>query len=211
MYEKAISLNPLNYEDHLKLGWFYANKGQMQRAQVELQKAVELYPTNFQTYVYLGKYWLKAKNQNLAFNNFILAFYLGRFNWPNIMRSIKEDIVNLDFFSLDEIRREFKLITYPQEASFSFKKQGFIHKQIPLKIKVYVKKGAQEVSLYRNKDAYHSFHWLNSTQELDIYELILESFASNVYLDDFEIRTNPLTNIEKIEFIYKFYPPHRLQ
>ncbi|MDP2922584.1 MAG: hypothetical protein Q8O30_02530 [Candidatus Omnitrophota bacterium] len=204
-YKKAIILNPLNYEYHLKLGWFYANKGDIKLAEDELLKAAQLHPTNFQVYLYLGKYYIKTKAEGKAFNNFILAiYYAGKCNWRMFTKAIKQDINNSSILFLDEKAEEIKLIILHTNSDFSFKNQGLPHEQIPLRIKAYVRKGVGGVSLTCKGDSYRFLHWVDSTPELEAYELSLDTFAQNVYLDDFEIRTNPPVNIEKIEFIYKF-------
>ena len=56
LYSRAVKLNPINFEYHLKLGWFYANRDD-ETAETELKKAIELYPKNFDVYLYLVKYY----------------------------------------------------------------------------------------------------------------------------------------------------------
>src|SRR3989338_6803849 len=56
LYKWAMKLNPVNFEYHLKLGWFYLGRNG-QKAEEELIKATELYPTDINVYRYLTKYY----------------------------------------------------------------------------------------------------------------------------------------------------------
>lgn len=205
LYKKAITLNPINYEYHLQLGWFYLNKGDTESAQNGLLKAAHLYPTNFQVYLYLSRYYLKLNDEGKAFNNLILSMhYAGKRAFRMIINAIKQDIGNSSALLLNEKAREVKFITYPINGEISFKHQGFPHEKIPLKIRVFVKKGSESVSLIYKGNIYKVLLWADNTPELDIYEINLDTFAADAYLDDFAIKISPPINTERIEFIYKF-------
>ena len=74
LYLKAIQLNPTNFEYHLKLGWFYADKDDKE-AEKEFKKSTQLYPSNYEIYLYLWKHYSKGEKSVKAFNN-LISFFL---------------------------------------------------------------------------------------------------------------------------------------
>jgi tetratricopeptide (TPR) repeat protein len=203
LYKKAIALNPFNFEYHLKLGWFYVNKNNPE-AEEELSRATKLYPTNSQVYLYLCRYYLKNKNEKAAFNGFILALnYAERKQRPKLINEMEKEFQDLPYLSLNKKRKELKFIAYPQNEEWNFKKEGFAHAKITLSIKVYVKEPLVDVNLYKDSHSYGYFRYAENAEGINSYELILNSFPLDTYLDDFRIKTNPPSTIEKIEFIKK--------
>jgi len=204
LYKKAISLNPINYECHLKLGLFLANKGNKKLAEEEFLKAVELHPTNFMTYLYLAKYYIRNQDEKEALGNLLLALcYSPKFNWYTFNNIMKDDIVNLKAISLNEREQELKYVIFPAAEIFDFKSQKFPHRQIPIKIRVYAKRPVSAISLNYNGLLFRHLHWKEAVPELDVYELDLDAYPPHIYLDDLLIVTNPSAVIEKIEFIFK--------
>ncbi|MBU1113216.1 MAG: hypothetical protein KKH93_05025 [Candidatus Omnitrophica bacterium] len=64
-YLKAVELNPVNFEYHLKLGWFYVNQGD-ERGKGELIKATKLHPKQSRVYSYLAEYYsIKGQEDEL--------------------------------------------------------------------------------------------------------------------------------------------------
>jgi len=62
LYSRAVKINPVNFEYHLKLGWFYVGRDD-KKGEAELIKAVELYPKEFNTYLYLIKYYFQKGSE----------------------------------------------------------------------------------------------------------------------------------------------------
>jgi len=206
LYMKAISLNPVNFEYHLKLGWFYAQINDA-KAESEIEKAIELYPSYYRNYLYFSKYYLKNKKEKEAFNNILLTFYRsGTGPWRKIMDEIREDLTAFPAFYFDEKKRQLSFFVSAPGEELNFKKYGFSHINTPLDIKVYVLNSAKpEILLYKNNILSGHFKKTASINEADIYEFNITPAMADAYLDELIIKTAPSQNIEKIEFIKKFY------
>ncbi|MEM7816906.1 MAG: hypothetical protein QXZ20_03260, partial [Candidatus Aenigmatarchaeota archaeon] len=135
LYQKAIFLNPLNFEYHLKLGWFYIDKD-TNKAKKEFLSSIELNPTDFHPYLYFSIYHLKNKDGKQAFINIISALYFKASPQKiieEVIPQIKDDL-NLVF---DDKKRELKFVAFPKEEIWDFKKEGFPQIKIPINIRVY--------------------------------------------------------------------------
>ncbi|MFA5337912.1 MAG: hypothetical protein WC330_06235 [Candidatus Omnitrophota bacterium] len=203
LYIKAISLNPINFEYHLKLGWFYAqvNKG---KAEEEIRKSIELYPAYYRNYLYFSKYCLKNQKQKEAFSNILLTLYHGG-SVRKIINEIKEDFKDSAGFYLDEKKRQLSFVVFVPGPDLDFKKYEFPHIKTPLSVKVYMKKSEnQEVLLYKNNYLLNHFKKIPSEGETDIYEFSVTPDITDAYLDELMVKTRPAQGIEKIEFIKKY-------
>jgi len=203
LYIKAIKLNPIDFEYHLKLGWFYAQTKD-KRAEDEIEKAISLFPVYYRNYIYLSKYYLMNNDDKKAFVNMLLALYYGKNlgGW-NVMVRLKEDIKNHINFSLWGTGLLFQ--TEGEGPVFDFKKYGFGHSSFPLTLRVYLQKSEnRQVLLYKNEVLFARFQKLQSTGELDVYEFKIDPRNTDIYLDELRIRIQPLQNIEKIDFIKEF-------
>ncbi|MDD3297200.1 MAG: hypothetical protein PHU64_07600 [Candidatus Omnitrophica bacterium] len=203
LYKKAIEINPVNSEYHLKLGWFYMDKDDSQAGE-EIKKAVELYPNNYQIYMYLAEYYFEKKDIGKAFSNAILAFHYSKGGYYLVARQLKDDARKVPGVVLDDTNGEFKLIVYPANSEFCFKELGQMQVAVPLKIRVYIKDSQAKVNFYQRGSFYGKFEKTEVTSEYTVFELDLERFPPRTWLDDFEIRTDGYVNIEKVEVIQKF-------
>lgn len=205
LYIKAISLNPVNFEYHLKLGWFYTQMKES-KAEEEMRKAIELYPAYYRNYLYFSKYYLKNRKEKEAFNNILLTLYYGGGGlWRKIMNEIKEDLKDSAGFYFDEEKRQWSFFVFVPGPEIDFKKYGFSHINIPLNVKVYMGKSEnQEVLLYKNNRLLKNFKKTSSAGASDIYEFSVTPDMADVYLDELMVKTIPPQSIEKIEFIKKF-------
>lgn len=203
LYEKAITLNPANFEYHLKLGWFYIDKN-TGRAFEEISKAVSLYPTNYQIYTYLAEYYLMQGDSIKAFNNAILSFYFSGYKWWKVAQQLGDNIKGFPDLSLNNGVRQFKLIIDCNASKLNFKDKGFMHVRIPLEIKAYVVDPQTKVAIYQGKSFYGDFKKAGVKQEYTIFEFNLGYFPEGAYLDDFEIKTEDYSIIEKVEIIKHF-------
>jgi len=204
LYKEAIRLNPINFEYHLNLGWFYVNRDAA-KAEEELLKAVSLFPTDYQIYLYLYRYYSQSKKEDCAFANLISALYYARnISWRTVMDEAKSQIQNLSGFLYDEKAKELKFTACPLSYEFDFKKRCFSCLALPLNIKIYIKKGLADIRLYKDNSPCASFKFKGNTGEFDIYELNLELASLGTSLCDFKIKVDPPSAIEKIEFTKKF-------
>jgi hypothetical protein len=205
LYKKAIKLNPVNYQYHLNLGWFYAQAGKKNLAEKELTAASQLFPTNFQIYFYLAKYYLSNKKEKIAFGNLLLTFYYAPpFYWLRICPALREYLSTSSHILLNEKNREMRYVVFPLRHNFDFRNQGFPRRVVPLKIKIYLRNPVENATLEYKGYSFKAFSWQGVEAGYDVYETTLDSFSSRSSFDDFRIATNPSVNIEKIEFIYKF-------
>lgn len=201
LYLKAISLNPVNFEYHLKLGWFYAQINENKAAQ-EMQKAIELYPSYYRNYMYFSKYYLKNKKEKEAFSSLLLAIYRanGR-TWRKIMEEMTDDLKKSTAFSYDEVNRQLSFFVAAPGEGLDFKKYGLPHINIPLSLKVYVSVQTNpEIFLYKNNMLFGHFKKIASKGEMNIYEFNIAPNA-DIYLDELAIKTSPVQAIEKVEFM----------
>lgn len=205
LYIKAISLNPANFEYHLKLGWFYAQVEET-KAEDEIRKAIKLYPVYYRNYLYFSKYYLKNKKEKEAFDNILLTFYYGsNVWWREIMKEIKEDLKNSTGFYFDEETRKLSFVIFMPGPELDFKKYGFSHTNIPFDIKVYIKKSEDtEVLIYKNDYLIGRLKKTLSSGDVDIYEFNIAPYTGDIYIDELKIKTIPPKGIEKIEFIKIF-------
>ncbi|MDD4182298.1 MAG: hypothetical protein PHT53_00535 [Candidatus Omnitrophica bacterium] len=205
LYIKAINLNPINFEYHLKLGWFYAQINKT-GAKEEIQKAIELYPSYYRNYLYLSKYYLKKQKDKEAFNHLLLTFYHSKnIRMRKIMDEIKEDLKDSMAFSFDEKKKQLSFSVFMPGPELNFKKYGFPHINIPLGVRVYIKNSVKpEVLMYKDNILSGNFKKIASPDDTDSYEFNIEPSMADIYLDDLAIKTAPPQAIEKIEFIKKF-------
>jgi len=201
LYKSAIKLNPINFEYHLKLGWFYVDKDE-QRAEAELSKAVQLYPTDYQPYLYLARFYLKTRDRKSALTNLLLSFnYSSRHIFSKEIKDIESDLIGLSY---NREKRGVEFTIYPKADEFDFKKEGLPHRKMPLEFKAYVNNVEERIALYRKGVFYADFRKLPVAPELSIHEFALDALPKDTYLDDFMIKTNFGSPIEKLEIIKKF-------
>ena len=205
LYIKAVSFNPINFEYHLKLGWFYAQVKD-DKAKNEMLKAIELYPTYYRNYLYFSKYCLKNKKEKEAFSNILLTLYYGRnIAWRNVMKEVKEDVRGSASLYFDEKKRQLGFVVFMPGPEIDFKKYNFPHINIALDVKIYMKKSENpEISLYKNNHLFGHFKKTFSEGETDIYEFSVTPDMIDIYLDELTVKTHPAQGIEKIEFVKKF-------
>lgn len=211
LYIKAITLNPLYFEYHLKLGWFSNQFGDKTKAERELIKATRLYPNYYKVHLYLSKYYLQTGNADLGFKALLLSSYFtqGSEYRTEIIKEVGEGIKGIAQLNFDG---NANLVTYTilrSSYTFDFKKEGFPHLLLPsennvfpiwfpLKIRVYLKDKPNSVILYSNHTSQQSFMPVGAG-EYNMYELEIGVFSSPTYLDELKVETNPSTAIEKIE------------
>ncbi|MDD5194302.1 MAG: hypothetical protein PHQ96_01340 [Candidatus Omnitrophica bacterium] len=203
LYRRAIQLNPLNYQYHLKLGWFYAQTKKTQAAEEELIKATELYPTDAQAYLYLGKFYLKNKREWLGFKNLLIAFYHSVEHWQ-IFDEAQTDMIGLSQVSSDRAGHFMRYIFYPLRSTFDFKEEGFPPLTIALNIRVYMKDSPEEVALLYRAIHYQNFKKIESSEGYNVYEFLLNTFPPKTDLSNFSIGTKPSSLMEKVEITYAF-------
>jgi tetratricopeptide (TPR) repeat protein len=235
LYSRAVKLNPINFEYHLKLGWFYADRDD-EAAETELIKAIELYPKNFDVYLYLIKYYsqkgfeeelvkavklyprkpeshlylmkhyLEKKDEKKAFWSMVsfLHYIKDQVLKHATIKDFEQEIANLPNIFVSYQKNLIQLSIYPGTNKFDFKEADFLHDQINLTFKVYVRGNREVVSLYRGSFLYANFEELSPVFEQTVYQLLLNNFSASSYLDDFEIRTGPHSSIEKIEILRGF-------
>lgn len=200
LYIKAINLNPTNFNYHLKLGWFYLYHNNT-KAEDELRKTVELYPSYFKVYVYLSKYYLKTKKADLAFSNLLSAFYFSNIN---AVYDIRSEIKGFDNLFLEGKKKDPTLVIYPQRSEVALKDYNFPHVDISLNVRVFIKKVPfATIKIYSDDYAFAPFKFVETTEDLDLYQLNLEPAKLNSFLDNLTIKVNPSYPIEKIEFTLK--------
>ena len=202
LYIKAVELRPTDFEYHLKLGWFYLERND-KKAEEELILATKLYPTGYDPRFYLMEYYVKNKNGKQIFNNLLLISHSSKY-WTNkIFNELGREINNIPQIKFDNALGELKFEFDYNGNEFDLKKEKFPHAQIPLKFKVYIKNEKDEAMLYRGYLPYANFKKIETTPELSVYELYLNEFSSDVYLDDFKITTKLYSPIQKIEITKK--------
>ncbi|UCG35485.1 MAG: hypothetical protein JSW17_01400 [Candidatus Omnitrophota bacterium] len=211
-YIKAIKFNPTNYYYHLGLGWFYTEENRFKEAEKELMKSQSLYPIEFNVYLYLAKYYLKLGRkegvvgvEEEIFKTLLRAINIIKYGrernmWAQMKRMIKE----VPTISWDERKGELKYIAELGADRFDFKQRKFPHDKIPLTIRLYIKDPVQEVALYKRDIRFQSFRKIKITPEYNVYEVKLDYFPNDTYLDDLRIETNPAIIINKIEIVKSF-------
>jgi len=197
LYIKAIQLNPINYEYHLKLGLFYFENEKINLAEKELEKAYTLYPLDYQTNLYLIKNYIKNNKTFEAFKKLIL--FLEFTNNTNILRDLEKDKNTSDIF-IDWNKRFIKYIFY-YTYIFDFKEQNFPNIS-SLKIIVYIKKDSP-VILSKNNKFYCDFKKIDKIDDYYIYELNL-SIPKKANINEFQVKTEDFTTIEKLEILKEF-------
>ena len=211
LYKKAIVLNPTNFLYHFKLGQFYANEERLEEAEKELIKSLNLYPINSEVRLYLARYYLKRikkefveKEEGEIFRSLLIAINIAKHKRWELLKEIKEVIKELPSISWDE--REQQLIYKADLGSdrYDFKEENFSHEKIPLTIRLYIEGPVQEVILYRRYVRSKIFRKIGVISEYTIYEVKIDSFPEDTYLDDFRIETYPATVIDKIEIVKSF-------
>lgn len=206
LYLRAISLNPVNFEYHLKLGWFYAQMNE-KKAEDEMQKAIKLYPSYYRNYFYIAKYYLKSKREKEAFCNILLSLYHGGelSLWRPILRELGSDLKSSQFFTFEEKKKYFSFFVFMPGAEFSFEKYGFPHINTLFTLRVYMKnEEAPQISLYKNNTLAGNFKKISPIDGANVYEFGMDQNMADVFLDELTIKTEPRQSIEKIEFIKNF-------
>jgi len=202
-YKKAISLNPVNFRYHLKLGWFYETLDDSSRAEEELINASRLYPSYSQVYIYILKHYLKIKDTPEVFRYLLLALYYEKGCWRGVTEGIEKEILGLPGISWDSKIKELRFTSPCGSDEFSLKQAGFPHAKIPLKIKAFVKGNPEKVLLLKNSQPYLSLSMEEILPEGSIYGLDLSSFLSDAFLDSLSVKAKPYAEIQKVEAIWK--------
>ena len=204
LYIRSVQLKPSDFEYHLKLGWFYVGKDD-EKAEKELVQTVGLYPTGHEIYFYLMKYYIKQKDEKKIFSNFLLATHYSDQHWFVIFMDLFRRRHEFNQIVIDgHPKWSGKFIYDFDNEEFDFKTERLPHLQIPLKFKVYIKDKHDEVILYNGNISYLKFKKIDDTKEMSVFELYLENFPKDVYLDDFRIRTKMYSPIDRIEVIKEF-------
>lgn len=201
LYIRAINLNPTNFNYHLKLGWFYGDFNNI-KAEEELRKSANLFPSYYEIYIYLFKYYLRNKEAGLAFGSLLSTVNLSNANVIYVMRHELKWLSNL---YIDEEKRKFKFVIHPHKSEIDFKKYNFPHVNIPLGIKVFIKKSPfNSIRLYRNNYSAAPFNFVEDINGLGVYQLELDQKTETAFLDELKIKVSPAYPIEKVEFAIKY-------
>jgi len=207
LYLKAISLNPTDYYLHLGLGRFYIDEDRFKEAEKELMKSNHLCPKDSEAFLYLVKCYLGlGRKEGVRVDEEIFKTLLGaigviKYDRENMWNEITKMIKEVPAISWDRGSGELKYIAELGVDKFDFKKRKFPHDKIPLTIRLYIKGSVQEVVLYKNDIRFQSFRKIKATPEYNVYEIKLEYFFKDTYLDDLRIETYPATIIDRIEMI----------
>ena len=208
LYLKAVSLNPVNFEYHLKLGLFYAVQGD-RRAEQELLKTKSLYPKNKQIYTYLCQYFLTEKNYKGAFSSLISYFSLspeGYWFGAVVEEELKEALADFSQLVLDKEKQELRLIIYPNSSEFSFEDKNLPLEKILLKIRVYSYNPENIVAFYREGVFWQNFKENESAADFFIHELDLGFISPKENLSNFSIKVTNNSSIDKIEMVFSLIP-----
>jgi hypothetical protein len=205
LYLKALALNPLDFEYHLKLGWFYETS-QAQGHQDQLEKTIELYPTDYQGYLYLARHYLRHGDEQKAFANIVLStYYTGA--WGHYKeRVVREVTADLPTGSLLQFETNNILsFTMPfQGRELDLKKYGFAHIQ-PMFFTVRVTAGKNlEKIIVRNNGVQHVVPPTPQDSSA-VYELNLSQLYPEGFLDEFTVKVIPEEALEKIQLTQKCY------
>lgn len=204
LYEKAIELNPINFNYHSSLGEFYFGHDD-KKAEEEFIKAARLYPSYYKVYSDLCRYYLSKGDQQHAFENLFLAlYYFKDGSRMQVLDKIKSEVLKSNLFSLNEQRREITFTFSSPSAEFDFKKHGFPHVDIWLNIKVYIGKLPSQVRLYKENEVLEYFKLEKITENHQIYTLQLDPAKLKACLDELSIKVTPPLPLEKIEVIIVF-------
>jgi len=208
LYLKAVSLNPVNFEYHLKLGLFYADQGD-RRAEWELLKTKSLYPKNKQIYTYLCQYFLADKNYKGAFSSLISYFSLspeGYWFRAIVKEELKEALADFPQLVLDGENQELRLIIYPNSNEFNFEDKDLPQEKILLKIRAYIRNPEDKVVFHQRGVFSQDLKTIGNTTDFSIYELDLGLISSKEYLSNFSIKTKNNSPIGKIEIVFSLIP-----
>ncbi|MDD5584130.1 MAG: hypothetical protein PHV55_03640 [Candidatus Omnitrophica bacterium] len=204
LYMKALRINPLNYEYHLKLSWLYYTQNNSAAAQGQLMKTVDLYPADSQVRFYLSRYYFAKHQEWLGFKNFVLSLHYAIGDRTAMAYEMLEANKKLTLTSTFIDRFAAYYVAFPNSYEFDFKEQGWPHERIPLHIKVFAKDVLGDIFLYRGYAPYRNFKKISAADGYDIYELTLDFFPPKTYLDEFRIIANSSASIGKIEFTYHY-------
>ncbi|MBP7087710.1 MAG: tetratricopeptide repeat protein [Candidatus Omnitrophica bacterium] len=208
LYLKAIKLNPLNFEYHLKLGLFYAAQGD-RRAERELLKAKFLYPKNKQIYIYLCQYFLANENYQGVISSLISYFSLsseGYWFRAIVKEELKESLADFSQLILDGENQELRLIIHPDSSEFNFEDKDLPQEKILLKIRVYIRDFEDKVVFYRQGFLGQDLKTIPNAAEFSVYELDLGLLSPREYLSNFSIKTKNNSAIDKIEIVFSLIP-----
>jgi len=207
LYIKSVQLKPTDFEYHLKLGWFYVGRDD-EKAEKELIKTVGLYPTGYEIYFHLMKYYIKRKDEESVFKNFLLTTHYCQPNWFPIFKDLARKTKKFKRIAVEyRPKWSVKFIYDLNDEEFNLRDEGFPHLQIPLKFKVYTKEKHDEVFLYKGHVPYLRFEKVEDVEEVSVFELSLDDFPKNVYLDDFKIRSKMYSSLDRVEVIKSFVMP----
>ena len=205
LFKGAMKLNPLNYEYHLKLGWFY-RMTEEEAALSSLSRSRQLYPTEAQVYLYLSRYYIIRDDAGKAFSNILLCFYHSGPAWRKMLDALWPDIGRLPQMSLNEEEKRFTFTLPVGSDEFYFKKEGFPHARLGMRMRIYTNKTESdgEVVLCNDRDfSVEAERVYRRTEDFNIYQHYLGTEPGDVYLDELIIRSAPPLVIEKIEFSKK--------
>ncbi|MEI8349349.1 MAG: hypothetical protein WCI77_04260 [Candidatus Omnitrophota bacterium] len=210
LYRQAIDLNPINWEYHLKLGYYYAQK-ENPHAEGELLRAAQLSWKNYKPHRYLAQYYIQKQDYKKAFNHMILFLAYAN-QWERVRDYFKllSDTIPIKA----EVHSKWgdmsiHFVAYPGASDFKLHAYGFPYEKVPFKIIAYLNKPLTTVKLYRNNSFYADFRWIGEKENMNMYQLELGISSADPYLDELLIKTGPQSLIEKIVFIrdYKIIHP----
>ncbi|UCG35488.1 MAG: hypothetical protein JSW17_01415, partial [Candidatus Omnitrophota bacterium] len=186
-----------------------ANEEQFKEAEKELIKSHNLYPTEVKIDLYLAKYYMKLgqkvsgkEGEWESFKRLMRVIELSGLKDLEIRRDVGGIIGQLPNVSWDDRKRKVIYTTALGSDNYDFKEQGFAHDKIPVAIRLYIKGPIQEVVLYyREYIRFKEFEKTGDIKGHAVYEVKIDSFPEDIYLDDFRIEPHPSTVIEKIEIV----------
>ena len=199
LLQELIKLNPVNYEYHLKLGWFYRDSSD-ENAEKALLKARQLYPLEHQVYLYLAKYYFRKGGRKETFKNLILFYYYSNNLWKKSLDKLQYEIENnAQLAFIDD-----KWLTYTfsdVSGEFVFKEEGFPHVRLGMQILVYTNPIEQEgeVTIYKGNTFSDKFKRIKRTEEFAIYRFYTSTLPQDIYLDELKISAALPLSMEKIE------------
>lgn len=206
LYTKALVLNPLNFEYHLKLGWFRETRG-IKDAQEELIKTIELYPTDYQGYLFLARHFLRHGDFRKGFINIVQSVYYTGGHGPYLERVFGEAALDLNAVAALQFDRDHvAILTIPfREKKLALKEFGFPHVRPRFfTIKVFAP-GAVEKIIFDNSGTQYLVKPDVQAPPEGLYQLELDKIFPGAYLDELVLTVSPEGAAEKIQFTQKCY------
>jgi len=214
LYIKAIRLNPAFFLYHARLGLFYSYENKPE-AEETLLRAIRLCPRCYGLYAELANHYFLIKKEKEGFFALIEMIAMIPKSYLSDARPLLKIIGKSNAQRLEKVSFVYFAGKYlsdiiyafdPQEEAgegkiLDFKKLKFPHVQVPLQFRIYTNNAPYQAVLYHKYTPLTDFVRRETASGYVVYEAKLDSYSSDVYLDDLRIEYAGEAIVDKVEIV----------